>query len=507
MTVPTRFAGPDLGACFVVMPFGLKQFNDGSGREFDFDKIYRVVIRRAVKEAGLTPVRADEETGSQIIHIDMFKALRDKAIVVVDLSLENPNVFYELGIRHVMSPRGTVLICRKGAQLPFDVSLSRVIFYSYDGVDLDWEEAERLIVGLKTALEEAKRGRPDSPVHALLEQVLSGSAALNNRQNGFRSSVESAKALEPYQRLVAEYWRKQEREAKTLIEANHGRSVFGCRALGYYCLDHPTPAQYHELVVNHLFDLEQYDLANEIFGKLETLRALTPWELLRYGSSRSEEDLSIAGAHSGLEYSKKALTLLETQLTALNVSPETSETAFHCRSNIAGLYFWMWMLEPKEEYLVMAVDTLNTALADANRALQRLATFAVGRYAQAHLKLLFMLRMRVADRERPDSEGHRDSVLSIAPESARHMREASYLRWYQAMVWADIGDRRRSQALAIAAIAEDGRIKDHPGCSEIGRRQYSQLRRFLEQYSSWSPHSDCFGDISQHLQIGRIDTV
>ena len=110
------------------MPFGLKPFNDGSGRHFDFDKVYRVIIKRAVENAGLTPIRADEQTGSQIIHIDMFKALRDKAIVLVDLSLENPNVFYELGVRHVMSPRGTVLNVPRG--LAFAVrrqSLARYI--------------------------------------------------------------------------------------------------------------------------------------------------------------------------------------------------------------------------------------------------------------------------------------------------------------------------------------------------------------------------------------------
>src|SRR5262252_2192065 len=112
---PMSNPGTDPSACFVVMPFGVKPFNDGSGRRFDFDKVYRVIIKRAVKEAGLVPIRADEQVGAQIIHIDMFKALRDRAIVLVDLSLENPNVFYELGVRHVMSPRGTVLMCREGS--------------------------------------------------------------------------------------------------------------------------------------------------------------------------------------------------------------------------------------------------------------------------------------------------------------------------------------------------------------------------------------------------------
>ena len=355
-----------------------------------------------------------------------------------------------------MSPRGTVLICRKGAQLPFDVSLSRVIFYNYDGVDLGWEEAERLVVALKSALEDAKRGRPDSPVHALLERVFSGSSAQGIQGQRFRLAGESAKALEPYQRLVADYWRKQEIDGKALIDTEHGRSVFGCRALGYYSLDDPVHRDIQTVVVNNLFDLEQYDPVNQTFAKMEDSGALTPFQLMRYGSSKSEEDLSISGAKAGLEYSNRALELLEVELTTADVSPEILETAFHCRSNISGLYCWMRMIEPRsEKYLEKAIETLINALTDADRAMQRLSTFPVGRYAQAHIKLLFMLRMQSADRQRPNSEAHRDAVLSIPGESARHMREASYLRWYKAMVWADLGERRRSQAMAIEAIAED----------------------------------------------------
>jgi len=67
--------------------------------------------------------------------------LRDRGVVLADLSLENPNVFYELGVRHVMSARETVLICRAGSELPFDVKLSRVILYDFDGQHLDWDMA------------------------------------------------------------------------------------------------------------------------------------------------------------------------------------------------------------------------------------------------------------------------------------------------------------------------------------------------------------------------------
>jgi len=141
--------------CFVVMPFGKKRFPEAPDRLYDFDKVYRVIIQRAIAASGMTPVRADERVSSGIIHSEMFRDLRDRPIVLADLSLDNPNVFYELGIRHVMSPSGTVLICRKGSALPFDVKLSRVIFYDFEGTNLDWDEVERVVEVLKNALTES----------------------------------------------------------------------------------------------------------------------------------------------------------------------------------------------------------------------------------------------------------------------------------------------------------------------------------------------------------------
>src|SRR5512139_1104579 len=105
--------------CFVVMPFGVKPRNDGTDRTYNFDKVYRVIIQRAISNVNMQPLRADETEGSRIVHADMFKDLRDRPVVLADLSLLNPNVMYELGIRHVMSSTGTVLMCRKGTELPF----------------------------------------------------------------------------------------------------------------------------------------------------------------------------------------------------------------------------------------------------------------------------------------------------------------------------------------------------------------------------------------------------
>jgi len=194
--------------CFVVMPFGIKPRGPDK-RPHDFDKIYRVVIKRAVERAGMECIRADETKGSRLIHTDMFKDLRDQPLVVADLSLHNPNVFYELGVRHTMSSTGTVLMCEKSSfPLPFDIGLSRVVSYEYDGASLDWEEAERLVEQLHVALLESGPAAPDSPVHALLERVLSKDPD-DQRKEGRKNNIgRSADVdhLQKYIDLIVQKW-------------------------------------------------------------------------------------------------------------------------------------------------------------------------------------------------------------------------------------------------------------------------------------------------------------
>src|SRR5258708_22959261 len=117
--------------CFVLMPFGRKM--DASGRVTDFDAVYQKVIAPAVVKAGLEPVRADEEKIGGTIHKPMFERLMLCHYAVADITGANPNVFYELGIRHALRPRSTVILFREGTVLPFDIALVRAMSYRTDG--------------------------------------------------------------------------------------------------------------------------------------------------------------------------------------------------------------------------------------------------------------------------------------------------------------------------------------------------------------------------------------
>jgi hypothetical protein len=109
--------------CFVLMPFGKKM--DAAGRVTNFDSVYTKIIAPAVERAGLEPIRADEEKIGGAIHKPMFERLMLCHYAVADITGANPNVFYELGIRHAMRPRSTVIVFGEGTVLPFDIALVR----------------------------------------------------------------------------------------------------------------------------------------------------------------------------------------------------------------------------------------------------------------------------------------------------------------------------------------------------------------------------------------------
>jgi tetratricopeptide (TPR) repeat protein len=113
---------------FVIMPFGRKKSADGS-MIYDFNAIYSQIIKPALESAGFEAFRADEESVSGDILTDMFQELLLADLCIADLSIDNANVFYELGIRHSLRKRGIVHIQAGRSYMPFDVFNVRTIPY------------------------------------------------------------------------------------------------------------------------------------------------------------------------------------------------------------------------------------------------------------------------------------------------------------------------------------------------------------------------------------------
>jgi hypothetical protein len=493
--------------CFVVMPYGNKPFPDGSGRFYDFEKVWRVLIARAVREAGMVPVRSDQREISGIVHTEMFRDLRDRKVVLADLSLDNPNVFYELGVRHVMNASGTVLICRTNASLPFDVRLSRVIFYEYDGQSFDWEEVERVVKTLKVSLADAATGRPDSPVHALLESVLPPvEAAAQPPAAGVPEAALDAEPCDVYQQLAADAWRRRGSTLEELFEEER-RSVFGSRALAHLALSTGLPVgeerdkDLSRRLANHLNDGQQYRLANRLYEELLALGRLNRGSKLAYAGSYSEAHDDIEGAARAIAMVQQVLDETEKAFSARD-SMESVLARAEIHRRLAGLRQWYWQKSLQPADLDAAIRALEDAVLLNDRARQIGALKHPGFLAQARLKLLVLLRIRDGSVDRPDQEHHGEAIAALSPQPNDDPKGLSYLGWFQAIALADLGQAEAALRKARSRQADDANLRMSPEHWEIGRRQYALIRRFIEQYLPYLRNHGVVGQIAQLLQAG-----
>jgi hypothetical protein len=151
--------------CFVLMPFGVKP--KGNGGSVDFDAVYADVLAPAIREAGLAPLRADQELVGGLIHKPMYERLILADYAIADLTTANANVFYELGVRHAVRPYSTVLVSADVKRVPFDLAPDRVLPYVLDGAGQP-AASERDRSVLVKALKAARNAQTDSPVFQLI---------------------------------------------------------------------------------------------------------------------------------------------------------------------------------------------------------------------------------------------------------------------------------------------------------------------------------------------------
>ncbi len=95
-----------------------------------FDDLYQDVIKPQSEKLGLEAIRADENYASTPIINDIIREIQAASVIICDITMDNPNVFYELGYAHALR-KTTILLAdrQKRTNLPFDVSGYRTIFY------------------------------------------------------------------------------------------------------------------------------------------------------------------------------------------------------------------------------------------------------------------------------------------------------------------------------------------------------------------------------------------
>ena len=158
---------------FIVRPFGnrpvlKKDKSTGNTAQvmFDFDKVEKELIAPALKAVDIDGGTTGEIWAPGSIQEDMFSLLLLANIVIADITIHNANVFYELGIRHSLRDRKTILLkCPGYDDTPFDITGYR--YLSYDITD----PSKTLDDLIKTLKETIETDRPDSPVFKMLPKL------------------------------------------------------------------------------------------------------------------------------------------------------------------------------------------------------------------------------------------------------------------------------------------------------------------------------------------------
>lgn len=117
--------------CYIAIPSGEK--TDPHGRDVtNFDSVAKELIIPAADRAGIRASRIDEGISGTFIIKDVLSRLLTSDVVVFDITTTNPNILYELGIRHALRPSTTIVIRNVTQRPPFDLKMLATYAYSTD---------------------------------------------------------------------------------------------------------------------------------------------------------------------------------------------------------------------------------------------------------------------------------------------------------------------------------------------------------------------------------------
>lgn len=193
----------DNKTCFVVSPIG----SAGSPERIHADWLLEGIIK-PVFETHFTDyqvIRADKMPAPGMIDSQIIEHLLDADLVIADITTLNPNVFYEIGIRHVMR-KPIVHMNLVGSPIPFDIKIFKHLSFS---------------LTTPQDLEDAKRALKD-----VLDSVHEEGFKVDNPVTRTRAKVEFSETATPAERLI-EQQLDDLRERMNAVERGSDAGVVG----------------------------------------------------------------------------------------------------------------------------------------------------------------------------------------------------------------------------------------------------------------------------------------
>lgn len=158
----TKHDKPEKKVCFVISPIG-EEDSDTRKRS---DQVLKHIITGPIEQLGYEVIRADKISEPGIITSQIIEHIVEAALVIADLTEKNPNVFYELALRHAIR-KPLVQIIKTGEVIPFDVAATRIIKFDLHNPDSVASAREEILSQVQSL--EAGKSEVHNPISASLD--------------------------------------------------------------------------------------------------------------------------------------------------------------------------------------------------------------------------------------------------------------------------------------------------------------------------------------------------
>jgi MinD-like ATPase involved in chromosome partitioning or flagellar assembly len=158
--------------CFVIMAFGV-QTDFKTGRRLDLDETYKYLIKPVVESKGFMCLRADGLSNKETIDALIFQELLTADMVIADISTADFNTIYQLGLRHALRPRGTIIISEDRLDHPFHFNHIKIQSYTHLGEAISLLEKDRFSSILSDRIDHfLQTDEIDSPLYSSLQSLI-----------------------------------------------------------------------------------------------------------------------------------------------------------------------------------------------------------------------------------------------------------------------------------------------------------------------------------------------
>ena len=152
----------DPRTCFVIAPIG----TEGSDVRVRSDQVLKHIITPAARECDYEAIRADQISEPGLITSQVIQHVVEDPLVIADLTGRNPNVFYELALRHALK-KPVVQIIHATESIPFDVAASRTIHVDHHDLDSAARAKEEIVKQIRSV--ERNPSEVDTPISVAIE--------------------------------------------------------------------------------------------------------------------------------------------------------------------------------------------------------------------------------------------------------------------------------------------------------------------------------------------------